>query len=328
MEEREFKHLTPEQVDCFMKYGYLRVPGCFTREAAEEWTKDVWVRLGFDPKDPDTWTTERTNMPGHGEVLVKDFAPKAYDAICELVGGEERITEESKSWRDSFIVNLGTKEHEGKEAHPKELTGWHVDGDFFVHFLDSPEQGLLVIPLFTDILPNGGGTWICSEGIPKIGKWLYDHPKGVLPRMSPVGGVENFENGLQFYHTVVQGCDDESFHEMTGSVGDVILLHPLMLHSASKNGRRLPRIITNPPVSLVEPFNFDREDESQYSLVELKTIKELGGQDQLRGWKIQGKRDTVVPERVRRQARMLEEEKRRLKERELQSQTPQPVAVA
>ncbi|KIW90218.1 uncharacterized protein Z519_08862 [Cladophialophora bantiana CBS 173.52] len=328
MEGRTFKHLTLEQVDCFMKHGYLRVPGCFTREAAEEWTKDVWVRLGFDPNNPDTWTTERTNMPGHGEVKVKDFAPKAYNAICELIGGEERITEDSKSWRDSFIVNLGTKEHEGKEAHPKELTGWHVDGDFFVHFLDSPEQGLLVIPLFTDVLPNGGGTWICSEGVRKIGKWLYDHPQGVLPRMSPVGGTENFESGLEFYHTVVQGCDDASFHEMTGSVGDVILLHPLMLHSASKNGRRLPRIITNPPVSLVKPFNFDREDESQYSLVELKTIKELGGQDMLRGWKIQGKREGVVPERVRRQARMLEEEKKRLKERELQSQAPRPVAVA
>ena len=45
-------------------------------------------------------------------------------------------------------------------------------GDFFVHFLDSPEQGLLVIPLFTDILPNGGGTWICSDGVSRIGQWL------------------------------------------------------------------------------------------------------------------------------------------------------------
>lgn len=45
-------------------------------------------------------------------------------------------------------------------------------GDFFVHFLDSPEQALLVIPLYTDILPNGGATWICTEGPAKIGQWL------------------------------------------------------------------------------------------------------------------------------------------------------------
>ena len=316
MEGRRFKHLTPEQVESFMKYGFLRLTDCFSRETAEEWTKTVWVRLGFDPKNPETWTTERTNMPSHEERPIKEFAPKAYNAICELVGGEDRITEESKVWKDSFIVNLGTKEHEGKEAHPRTLTGWHVDGDFFVHFLDSPEQGLLVIPLFTDILPNGGGTWICSEGPKKIGQYLYDHPKGVLPLMTPFEGVQKRENGLDYFNTLIQTCDEFSFHEMTGSVGDVILLHPLMLHSASQNGRRLPRIITNPPVSLVEPFNFDREEDSQYSVVELKTIQDLGGQEKLWGWKIQGQRTEVVPERVRRQARMLEEERERLQQRE------------
>lgn len=128
IENREFKHLTPEQVQSFMKYGYLRIPACFTREAAEEWTKDVWVRLGMDPKDPSTWHTERTNMPSHNFVYVKDFAPKAYDALCELIGGEDKITEDSKKWRDSFIVNLGSKEFEGQEVNPKELPGWHVDG--------------------------------------------------------------------------------------------------------------------------------------------------------------------------------------------------------
>lgn len=49
-----------------------------------------------------------------------------------------------------------------------------------------------------------------------------------------------------------------------------------MLHSASKNHLRLPRIITNPPVSLNEPFNFNRENPDDFSLVEKKTLKELG----------------------------------------------------
>jgi hypothetical protein len=42
---------------------------------------------------------------------------------------------------------------------------------------------------------------------------------------------------------------DESFFEVTGEVGDVFLLHPFMLHSASKNILRDVRVITNPPVS-------------------------------------------------------------------------------
>jgi hypothetical protein len=155
-----------------MRHGFVVVKDCFSQAASDEWTRDVWTRLGMSPTDKTTWTRERTNMPEHRRLSVPSFSPKAWDAICDLVGGEDRVTADSKTWSDSFIVNLGTAEHEGREFDPKELEGWHVDGDFFIHFLDSPEQGLLVIPLYTDILPNGGGTWICSEGPAKIGQWL------------------------------------------------------------------------------------------------------------------------------------------------------------
>lgn len=128
--------------------------------------------------------------------------------------------------------------------------------------------------------------------------------------MSPIEEPTKFEGGLSFFNELAKGSSTESFHEMTGSVGDVILLHPLMLHSASRNGRRLPRIITNPPVALVEPFKFNRENEKDYSLVELKTIQEIG--QQAKTWKLEGQRAPVIPERVRRQAKMLEEERKRL----------------
>jgi hypothetical protein len=144
----------------------------------------------------------------------------------------------------------------------------------------------------------------------------YDHPEGVDPRMNPVDipESEKYEH-LAFFNQTVQNCAPESFHEMTGKVGDVILLHPLMLHSASKNGLRNIRIITNPPVSLLEPFNFDRgSNEDDYSLVELKTIKDLGGMDKLKGWKITGERKEVIPPRLQIQAKMMEEENRRLRE--------------
>lgn len=115
---------------------------------------------------------------------------------------------------------------------------------------------------------------------------------------------------LDFYDSVVQDCHE--FHEMTGNVGDVILLHPLMVHSASVNSLRIPRIITNPPVSLNEPFNLDRNDPSQYSIVERKTLHDLG-KDRLNGWKIKGGRESVKPDRLKTQAEMKEQELNRLK---------------
>ena len=132
LQHQKFKHLNSEQVESFMQHGFLRVKNCFTREEAENYTKDVWTSLGMDPNDKSTWTAERTNMPEHKRTRVKDIAPKAWDAICEAAGGEDRVTEyPSASWSDGFIVNLGTPEGTGKQLHPKELENWHVDGDFF-----------------------------------------------------------------------------------------------------------------------------------------------------------------------------------------------------
>jgi hypothetical protein len=84
----------------------------------------------MSPTDKSTWIRERTNMPEHRRIKVPEFAPKAWDAICDLVGGEKLMTERSGTWSDSFIVNLGTEEGEGIEIPPKELEGWHVDGRF------------------------------------------------------------------------------------------------------------------------------------------------------------------------------------------------------
>ena len=107
---------------------------------------------------------------------------------------------------------------------------------------------------------------------------------------------------------------DEAFHELTGNVGDVILMHPFMLHSASKNLLRKVRVITNPPVSLKEPFPLNRDTREEYSLVELKTLRELGMPDGVGNWKIveNGRREWI-PERVRKFEEMKRKELARLR---------------
>ncbi|KAF9894138.1 hypothetical protein FE257_009111 [Aspergillus nanangensis] len=296
--------LTEEDKAHFLTHGYVRIPNCFSPEKAAEWTSNVWTRLGFSPTDKTTWTKERVNMPRHRVESVRTFAPKAWAAICELCGGEDRVAEEFSTWGDGLIVNLGTDEWEGRWPDPRDLDNWHVDGDFFVHYLDSPEQALLVIPLFTEIKEHGGGTMICPEAIPLIAKHLYDHPEGVSPGMAPRG-----QEVQGFYRSTVRICND--FREMTGNVGDVVLMHPFMCHSASKNSLRTPRIITNPPVGLKAPFNFDRDDPSQYSLVEKKTLLALG-KDRLAGWHITTDRERIIPARLKAAREMKNQELERM----------------
>ncbi|KAI1213268.1 uncharacterized protein F4807DRAFT_256901 [Annulohypoxylon truncatum] len=315
--------LTEEEKAFFLAHGYLKLSNCFTRAQAASVTDGVWTRLGMSPTDKSTWSRERTNMPSHRSFACAAFAPRAWAAICELCGGEDRVAPESGEWRDSLIVNLGTAEREGRPVPPRELGGWHVDGDFFVHFLDSPEQALLVIPLFTDIVSEGGGTMICPKAIGNVARELYEHPEGLSPRMVQRAHPDfPRERNLKWYCDVVQSCADEDFVEATGSVGDVYLLHPLMMHSATSNARRDVRIITNPPVSLKEPFCFDRGEGKggEYSLVERKTMDAVGGEEMLKGWKTTMPRERIVPERVHIQEAMKREELRRMEEEQNQRQ--------
>ena len=55
--------------------------------------------------DKSTWQEARIHMGGDVRVLVNEFAPRVYEAICDLSGGEERVAQPVE-WSDHFIVNL------------------------------------------------------------------------------------------------------------------------------------------------------------------------------------------------------------------------------
>jgi hypothetical protein len=69
-----------DDVDHFMKHGYIVVRQAFTQEQADEWTKETWVRLGMDPNDRSTWDKEKIHMPVRKSVSFAEFAPK----VCIL----------------------------------------------------------------------------------------------------------------------------------------------------------------------------------------------------------------------------------------------------
>jgi len=109
--------LTEEQKAHFLEHGFVKIPQCFTRDQATEFTSTMWTRLGMDPNDKSTWTKEKTNMPWHYHISVSEFSPKAWSAICQLLGGEDKISDkiEYRGWSDGFIVNLGKPEYKAKD---------------------------------------------------------------------------------------------------------------------------------------------------------------------------------------------------------------------
>jgi hypothetical protein len=288
--------LSAEQVESFVEHGYVRIPECFTRADAQPWLDEAWVRLGYDRDDPSTWVEQRVHMPSLRHVAVADFAPKVWGAACQLLGGEDRI-ERPYTWGNGFIANLGIGADRPWEPPSASSPGWHKDGDFFRHFLDSPEQGLLTIVLWSDIEERGGGTFIAPDSVAPVARLLERRREGVLPDDFP--------------------CDDliaqcSTFVETTGRLGDVVLMHPYMLHAVSQNHRGTARFITNPPIALREPMRFDRDDPAEHSPVERAVLRALGVERL--DYRPAAPREDVVPERVRRQERMREQEEARLAE--------------
>lgn len=254
-----YRVLTDADVQMFLTRGFVFLPGAIPQETVAEYTANVWERLGYDSDNPDTWEKHWTPLLTENARPVQDVSPVAYNAICDLCN-EDRI--ESSSWGDGLIVNLGRAEDaELWEPPTATAPGWHTDGDFFRHFLDSPEQGLLSIVLWSDVLPQNGATFVAGDSVPHVARHYAEHPEGMLP--NELGTSEQ-----------IRKCTD--FFEATGKAGDVYLLHPFVIHASSRNARRIPRYITNPPVSLKEPMNFNRANPDDFSLVERAILNGLG----------------------------------------------------
>jgi hypothetical protein len=291
---RSYDTLSLTQVEMFLTKGYVLVKNAFSRQQGLDWAAQTFARLGYDPNDRSTWEQARIHMPSHHRAEVKEFSPKAWGAICDLCGGEERVKTPCL-WGDGFIVNLGSEEDDDLWEPPSSVTpGWHKDGDWFLHFLDSPEQGLLTVILWSDVQTRGGATFVSTDSVPVVARSLARHPEGVRP-----GGFD--------FKGMAAECSE--FIEATGEVGDVYLLHPYILHASSRNALRLPRLITNPAVSLKEPMNFNRPD-GDYSLVEQAILRGLGVERL--DFAPTVPRERIIPQREIIQKKMLEDEKARL----------------
>lgn len=290
----KYEVLDAAQREQFLDQGFVRVDNCFTPEAAAEYTSEIWTRLGYSPDDQSTWAESSIHMPTHHTFDVKTFAPKAWQAACELVGGEDRV-KQPYNWGDGFIVNLYEGADRPWEDASSRAPGWHKDGDFFRHFLDSPEQGLLTLVLWSDVKHQGGATFVATDSVGHVARFLAQHPEGVLPNAFSAAGLIN---------------ECKSFAEATGEVGTVYLLHPYILHAKAQNVTRTPRYITNPPIQLREPMRFDRDDPADHSLVEQAVLRALGTDRY--DFEATHPREAIVPARVRAQQARKEEELRRL----------------
>lgn len=302
-----------KQAEHFLEQGYVVVKDAFPAEFAATVRDAAWQELrekhGVDPKDRRTWAGTGGPVPGYfrtasrgAPLTLATDAPRAFAAIADVIGGAERLPNAGAelAWTDAAVANLGGV-GVGWERPAARRRTWHKDGWHFRHFLDSPEQGLLVVPLFSDVLPRSGGTCIAPGSIAPVARLLAAHPEGLHP--------DGVQGGGYLIPGFIEQCSQ--FAELTGEAGDMVLVHPYMLHRPCPNPSPRPRFIANAALVLEAPMSFHRPA-SDYSLVELAVLRALGAESL--PFAITQPREQVVPgpfrdeaERARQAARLREE---------------------
>ncbi|KAL4144982.1 hypothetical protein PRNP1_012656 [Phytophthora ramorum] len=254
--------LGQEAIASFVRDGFVLLPNAFASSTAAKCRELIWQRLALDgiTKDPTTWV-ERHGIPElytaeddpvWGQVVTPRLK-RAMDQIC----GKNRYEDFGLGW---WMITFPDQAEPPWGAAGK----WHVDGASYQHHVDSEESGLLLIFLFSDIGPGEGGTAVSVGSHKWIARLLErNEPRGMK------GGAVSYQ-ARQFERREVV--------EVNGNAGDVMLVHPFLLHARSKNlglkGVESVRVMCNPNLRLRCKMNLNRAD-GDYSPVEQAVVDAL-----------------------------------------------------
>jgi hypothetical protein len=109
---------------------------------------------------------------------------------------------------------------------------WHVDdGHFYHHKLDSPEQSVTLLPMLRPVNALGGNTLIIKNSHKKVARYLA--------RQGHVGVT--YRRLYAYANYIAENADPLDIIEAaTCTAGDILVMHPFVVHSSSKNTEGSP----------------------------------------------------------------------------------------
>jgi len=244
----------------------MRVRAAFSKDDARAMRSAVWhvlADVGIREHDPSTWTQER---PAHLQAAKADpaFAAVGSARVLDAIGMalEGQAYETPKHWGAVFAA------FPSKHEWNVPSRGWHIDANYWSAL--APPAGIRTHTLFGDVAPRAGGTLIVSGSHRLVYAYFTQRP-------APIGGrAADFRKHLQA-HSYLRDLHADSepdqrvgrfmaraethdgiplqVVEMTGAAGDVLLLHPLLLHVAAANNGRAPRFLLSGGIDLPSMWN-------------------------------------------------------------------------
>ena len=239
-ERRSGTSLTDTELSSFLRDGYIVLKGVMPRSECD---RLLYERVapalaqhgGIDPFNERTWggldgTVVKARVgPNRGDHPIPLDCPdgrwpalfrseRLLGVLDQLHGGAGRWT-----WAYGAADGLGWIHvrfpiHEGSAWAPPE-EGWHVDGG-------SPDlnsrASVVALPLLTTIRPGGGGTALLRGSHRRVADLLHQG-RAVRP--------------LSLAKSELKARGPSAVVEATGRAGDVLLLHPLLVHAPSSAHR-------------------------------------------------------------------------------------------
>lgn len=284
--------LSQNDIEQFIELGWVKVPQAFDRKAALKAQDYLWEQVetrGIKRLDQTTWAEPMLRINENYDT--EDFracnSERLSDAIEDLVGKGRWIGRGKVNHWGWWPVNFSDGANREWDVP---TNGWHWDGIHFKHHVNSPEQGLLCLCIFSDIGPKGGGTLVAEGSHKVVAQYLANQPNGVELKdgieavnkghewFSKLTGHEeigqasnNKKNRIEYFMNQTVKSDGANLRvvETTAEAGDVFLCHPFLYHASSQNHSGIPRFMCNRTTPLGEKLQLTRTNACEYSPLEI-----------------------------------------------------------
>jgi hypothetical protein len=270
--------LSRKQVQQFVHDGFVILKNVVSKSVCNDIREKLWAEIetekpGVKKLDSRTWPEKiflsRCFEKEEGHPWNSCFNPRITQALDQLLGKNKWETNSFKMgwWVITFPRerDLGIKAP--REAIKTKLVekaagSWHVDGAHFDHFPYSRELGLVPIFLFSEIKQDCGGTLLLRKSHQRVASMLWNETKSL--EGVPSGKVsfvarEMFGLNKNCKNDFKRQTTESLLFETTGEPGDVLLMHPMMLHCRSynfgKEGFQSIRPICNPSIAMKNNLN-------------------------------------------------------------------------
>ncbi|NKQ53955.1 phytanoyl-CoA dioxygenase [Amycolatopsis sp. K13G38] len=235
--------LSDAEIDRFVTEGFVKVEGAFPAEVGQRCLDELWAATGCARDDPATWTEPVIRLGGFGTppfVAAAGTGP-LHEAFDQLVGAGAW---EPLGGLGTFPVRFPVEGDPGDD-------GWHVEagysgeqGEYRVN-ARSRGRALLLLFLFSDVGPDDAPTRIRAGS-----------HRDVPPLLSPHG--EAGREWMDLCRDAVPASAHRPIAFATGSLGDVYVCHPFLVHAAQRHRGRVPRFVAQPPLLPRGPLSPDR----------------------------------------------------------------------